>query len=445
MADDDSDEEQGDFLLYCLRQPENSHDMITTLDLADTSFDPDFDQLDPLMDAILNNKTVSTVEIDGNALVCFTLEQAAQLLESIGRLPKLKSLFVRAFLAPVHLLTGLLQQASGLQKITLDSVNLVGAEAGVDFCVALRQLVSLQDIRFCNMRYRNGFSFDEMMRALAGLPLLSKVEMEVEQGGAVSSEAMGQLCQSTTMRELRMSPIDFTLSHIQSIATALETNACLELLELGLGNGSHTSDTWLAMAKMLQGNTALKSLTMISFDGLDDDACIAMATALEQNTQLQKLSLSRCGLDRVMSTDAAVSFSKMLRTNASLTELSMNSIGIGEQGVLAMAEALEQNASLNILNLQGFGEDVSADGGLQALLEMLQTKNIVLQHIHPSSTIDEIRLEMDFWLSLNASGLRGIELNSNTTMEGFVDILHSCKDELDKLYYLLVTNPNAIH
>ena len=430
-----------DPLIYSLRQSEGSEDMLTTLDLADSCFAPDFDQFDRLIRAIRGNTTISTVEIDGNALVCFTLEEVTQLVEAIGSVPELKSLFVRALVAPLNVLTVLIREASGLQKITLASVQLAGEST--EFNQALSNLHFLQEVRFCNMGFRRNFSFDEMVRALAGLPVLEKIEIEVEQGASVTSEAMGKLCDVTTLNELRMSPIDFSVQHIQAMASALETNTCTELLELGLGDGDHTSETWFAMANMLRVNSALTSLTMISFDGLDDDACIALANALEYNTCLQEFSLSRCGLDRVMSTKAALVLVKLLRSNHCLTEYSMNSIGIGEEGLIAVAKALEQNSTLKKLNLQKFDADVTAKGGLQALLDMLQT-NVVLEHIHPSSTIDEVRLKVNFWLSLNESGLRCIELNSNTSIEEFLGLLASCQDELDKLYYLLITNPQAV-
>ena len=411
----------------------------TTLDLDS---DVDLEDLEDLLDAIHRNTTIKTIQLEGDAICSLNVDNAGRLMDALGGLPCIKKLFLHNYVAPLPLLTGFLQQAKTIETITLHTAQLAGRTEpeGDDFCTALANLPCLESVKLSNLVFAGGCSLEKLVgRALSRIWGLRSVELEMEQGGSLSLEALGALCQSPNFAELRLWRMTFHPSHVHLIATTVQRNHTLQTLELGeMGYADHAVDSYRAIADMLRANTCLTQFGMINFSGLDDEGCILMAQALEGNATLRELSVRGCD-NLVMGRQAAQAVAKMFSRNATLEECCMNEVGIDDDGALAIARALQRdNSTLRSLILQKIVGDVPR--AFQGWLEMLDT-NVTLERLYPEAT-GETKEKMDFLLGLNQGHIRNVQLGVDADRHQFLQLLVSNRFDLNRVHYLLSSNPD---
>jgi len=120
-----------------------------------------------------------------------------------------------------------------------------------------------------------------------------------------------------------------------------------------------------AIAAMLRTN---RSVTYLSLGGnqLGDAGAEAIAAMLRTNRSLTDLNLARNKIGDA----GAEAIAAMLRTNHSLTELDLYGNKIGDAGAEAIAAMLRTNRSVTSLNL---GSNKIGDAGAEAIAAMLRT------------------------------------------------------------------------
>ena len=413
----------------------------TTLDLDSAV---DLEDLDDLIDAIHRNTTIVTLQLEGHVICSLTPDSGRRFFDALGGLPSLKHFYLNNYTAPLPLLTGFLVQAKTIENISLKNAQLAGrtAQEGDEFATAIGSLPCLEGVKFCNVVFAGGFSLEKLGMALSGIWGLQNVFLEMESGGTFPTGALGALCRCPNLRELRLWRMTFHPEHLMLIANSVQRNHTIKQLELGdTGFSDHTAESYRAVAEMLRNNKCLKNFGMINFDGLDDEGCIAMANALEENSTLKEITLRGCH-NHVMNAPAAKAVAQMFSRNTSLEGWCMNSVGVDDDGAVAIARALERdNSTLKSLILQRIVGDKTR--AFDALMEMLET-NLTLERVYPEAT-GEVKRQLDFLLGLNQVHIRNLQLDVDTNRTEFLNILIANRHELNRAFYLLSSNPDFLH
>lgn len=412
----------------------------TTLDLDSES---DLEDLDDLLDAIHRNTTIKTVQLEGDAICSLNIDNAERLLDALGGLPCIQKLFLHNYVAPLPLLTGFLQAAKTIEILTLHTAQLSGRneQEGGDFASALSNLACLESVKLSNLVFAGGFSLEKLGRGLSQIWGLRTVELEMEQGGSLSCETLGALCQSPNLRELRLWRMTFHPEHVLLIARIVQHNHTLRTLELGeMGYADHFVESYRAIADMLRVNTCLTQFGMINFSGLDDESSILMAQAMEANTTLLEFSLRGCD-NLIMGKKAATAVGQMFASNATLQEWNFSSVGIDDAGAVVIARALQlNNSTLRSIILQKIVGDVQR--AFKAFLETLET-NVTLKRVYPEATA-AIKVRMDYLLGLNIGNIRNVQFGVDADRGQFLNLLVANRHDLGHLHYLLASNPDFI-
>lgn len=412
----------------------------TTLDL-DSVLDLG-DDLDDLIDGIHHNTTITTLQLEGHLLCQLNPDECRSLLDALGGLPSLKKLHLHNYVAPLPLLTGLIEKARTLESITFHTVQLAGRNAaqGDAFAQAVGSLPCLENFKCSNAILAGGLSLEKLVRAVSEVWGLQKVEIELEAGGSLSCPALQALCQCPNLQELRLWRMTLHPEHLILIANNVQRSRTIHTLELGeMGYADHEAESYAAVAQMLQ-DSRLENFGMINFTGLDDEGAILIANALRGNTTLTDFNLR--GYDNhVLGQEAAQAFADMFSHNRTLQRLGMNTVGLDEQGAVVIARALGQdNNTLESLMLQRIVGD--REKGYLALCDMLET-NTTLCRVYPEATGD-VKVKMDFLLLLNSLGVRQVQLDVETTWNEFLYALDANGHNLSVLFYLLSNNPDFL-
>lgn len=104
-------------------------------------------------------------------------------------------------------------------------------------------------------------------------------------------------------------------------------------------------------------HTAAVQFLDLSWNGLEDPGCVALADALAENAGLHTLDLSNTRLGPA----ACAPLAKALRRNGALQMLFVNGNHLGEEGGRVLAKALTENRSLRYLGMQSSGQSVLPD------------------------------------------------------------------------------------
>ena len=179
---------------------------------------------------------------------------------------------------------------------------------------------------------------------------------------------------------------------------------------LGLLLGELARHEEACPAGVLQGVTELH----ISNNNIGDDGIAHLATAFQANTTLKILDI---GCDRGITVNGAKSLGRALSLNSSLEQLNISRTSIGDEGVAHIANALQKNTTIKLLDVTGcIGMSCK---GAQSLGRALSV-NSSLEKLHISSCT-----------SIGDEGVADIAyaLQTNTTMK-VVDVSNcgmSCK------------------
>jgi Ran GTPase-activating protein (RanGAP) involved in mRNA processing and transport len=239
-----------------------------------------------------------------------------------------------------------------------------------------------------------------------------------------NQQLKSMLRQNTALESLDLAADFIGSAGLAEIAPVLYHNTSIKALDL-TNNSLHDSESSNALRELIRRNKTITSLCIaLNAFGRNTAAVRSIAEGVRSNTTLQQLDLSRCGLDdqgillladalvtrnatlleldlcnnqitslgvralvddnmealktltkpslssnRIRSEGATILADALGRNDMSnLKRLDLNGCGIDADGVIAMVSTLEQNTSLQILNLRGndFGER-----GYMALAESL--------------------------------------------------------------------------
>ena len=286
-----------------------------------------------LIEALKVNTVIQYIRFDRDFLPGLKPEMASELFKAAGSLPNLKETLIWHASLPINVLSDFISQAKGLEHLQLGVLHLEGSEADfVGITKAMEGHPNLRSFELSDFSMDDeSISIDPLLVALAGLPKLEKVKLEVtyqKRGSLVGSEAAKQKVK-----------VELTGKALASLVSS-KTVSDLSISRLAL-----KTDDIKALAEAIPTSPALKSLAL-SHCNLHDDACSAIAVAVHDSDKMESLDLS-CN-------------------------------NISDEGCIAIATALTGNKSVKFLRL--WGNVKISNSGFDALAEMLD-HNTVLERI----------------------------------------------------------------
>ena len=163
------------------------------------------------------------------------------------------------------------------------------------------------------------------------------------------------------------------------IATALQTNSSLTKLSLlNMHDVQYTEKNISALIEMLQVNKSLQYLDL-SGNSFIDSGSHCVFEGLQHNNTLVNLNLRNTGITAA-DPDTARSLTKMLQVNKSLTHLDLSENQICDSGAHYVFEGLQSNTTLVNLNLSNTGITAADPDTARSLTKMLQV-NKSLTHL----------------------------------------------------------------
>ena len=168
---------------------------------------------------------------------------------------------------------------------------------------------------------------------------------------------------NSAFKELAMSNI--TAPGGKALATAILTNTSLPLIELHLFDIGITDDSGPIFVDMIQQNTSLEILTISNSFGVSDYGVFCIAQGLQRNTILKVMNLIDCNFTSIGAKD----LSRMLTVNHSLTSLDISRNPIGDKGIAHLADVLKQNETLEKLSVKSCQ---ISDAGVSSLADTVR-------------------------------------------------------------------------
>jgi Ran GTPase-activating protein (RanGAP) involved in mRNA processing and transport len=183
------------------------------------------------------------------------------------------------------------------------------------------------------------------------------------------------LSSNTSLQNLVMDTNSIGDDGVSALAASLAGGS--QVKTLGLGSNGIGDPGINAFAEMLKGNTVIESIELNS-NSIEDVA--ALCEAIRASTSLKRLNLSDNYIEDGQSLAAA------LKDNGSIEELCLSGNSLGDDGVIAICEALRQRqgANLRTLELANVGISPEAMGAIADL-------------ISSCSTLETLNLSMNEW------------------------------------------------
>eukprot|EP01028_Stygiella_incarcerata_P011670 TRINITY_DN669_c3_g1_i3.p1 TRINITY_DN669_c3_g1~~TRINITY_DN669_c3_g1_i3.p1 ORF type:complete len:213 (+),score=59.38 TRINITY_DN669_c3_g1_i3:546-1184(+) len=160
---------------------------------------------------------------------------------------------------------------------------------------------------------------------------------------------------------------------VAQIAKALERN--FSLLEVQFCHCNFQAEGAKRIGEMLWKNDILTHLDVSGNGRMGDEGVIAIAEGLERNASLKELNLGNCGIG----TEGAKRIGEMLRKNATLIKVILSgNMTIGNEGFIRIAEGLEMNYSLQMLQLPWWHVSKEIEEHIRTLLKRNQERKSVM-------------------------------------------------------------------
>lgn len=169
---------------------------------------------------------------------------------------------------------------------------------------------------------------------------------------------------------------------------------------------------------------------------LSDEQLIQLAEDLE-SSKLKEVTV-QC--DESLRESCCLAISKMLKVNVALTRLEVWGQAVEEEGFINIINSLHANATLKILHLS---HDIQERGHL-ALTRLFEANRSLETLYMRSFGEPDMMTRTDYFLKLNSTKLRGLQLDVNMDRGEMVEKLEKHSNEINHLYFLLRGNPNAV-
>ena len=217
-----------------------------------------------------------------------------------------------------------------------------------------------------------------------------------------------------------------------AIEKLMQSKSITDLYLSRLGLGQ---DHLTVISQGLPSNKTLRVLDIFG-NNIENEHVIAMANALKENTSVEILVLPCPTND--LSVESCAAISDALKHNSTLSTLNLPRSNLNDEGIFHLAEGLTVNKTLKKVEV-GVSKTVG-DTGVQALMDMLET-NYELERLVVSSADQSIKEKTEYYMRLNEVGRGKLLSDGKATREQWVEMLISVVNDLDCLFYFITSNP----
>lgn len=342
---------------------------------------------------------------------------------------------------------------------------------------ALNHSSSLKDVKLGYDDDFGEYNFVMEIDASRNENILRVLKLRCDDGNSLSEESYMELAQmiNVNSRTLKGLVLDTAVDNNGALTIA-NTLGCSSLKALCLGTFACQDKTkrfgLLSLLSQVlcppqylseRGSTrsTLEYLSLVC-QGMDDEGIEQISTAFSRS-QLKELMLFLDNeMDSTVSSQGIAALAQVFQLNDTIEEFSLICHSLDDSDVVAFAEALKVNSgSLKTLKLQCSKAIRITSKGYQVIIDMLKT-NTALEAFElrrsPGSEEDDDFIEcdssktailehmpeIDFYLSINKSGIRSLQLDTNTTLKEFRSSLVSHHNDLSKVFYMLSANPSFV-
>jgi Ran GTPase-activating protein (RanGAP) involved in mRNA processing and transport len=194
--------------------------------------------------------------------------------------------------------------------------------------------------------------------------------------GSVGAHQLAQaLASNTALQNIVMDTNNIGDEGASALASALTGGS--QVKTLGLGSNGIGDGGVNALAEMLKGNTVLESIELNS-NSIEDVS--GLCEAIRVTTSLKRLNLS----DNYV--EDGTSLASALKENTSIEELVLSGNALGDEGVIAICEALKQRQGANLRTLELANVSISPEA-MGAISDL----------VGACSTLETLNLSMNEW------------------------------------------------
>ena len=276
-----------------------------------------------------------------------------------------------------------------LSKLSLESLTITGYGGILDYedCVAithhLKTTSTLKHINISEMKFSNVSGLLLLFKALQDHPTLQQKNIEslhffnnIIIDGDDEAEDWAQLYEeySHVMSESDDTIKVTGISDDGAVALAQVLHHNSTLGRLNLSNNSISDAGAVALAQTLHHNSTLGRLNL-SNNSISDAGAVALAQTLHFNSTMMGLYLS----NNSISDAGAVALSQALHHNSTMKELDLSNNSISDAGAVALAQALHHNSTL--ISLWLHGNNAIGEEGTLALIEALTVNTSITINI----------------------------------------------------------------
>lgn len=324
-----------------------------------------------LLRGLCHNTTVRYVTLELEFMNNLRGDEVRILLEVIGGMPKLETLTIHFLpelaMTPVTLADFLRRAKSTLKELHLFNLELAGDDYDMEpLAEVLESLTLLTKVSFNKLGIvelededRDPITPDLLVNAVANLPALEEISMSSRHDMAWDEDSLGGLCESKTLKVLKINNIQLDDGQVAAIASALQENATMQHLELS--KCGVDDNGWKAIASFLPDNKTLEVLNLSQSPALNDDGCFVVGSCIETNTSLKILQLQNEGSSEVTSQGISTLF-RTLEKNTTLECIEVSFTAKDDRGFKSVADALSRNNTLKQMYIENHAAAVSTKG-----------------------------------------------------------------------------------
>lgn len=172
-----------------------------------------------------------------------------------------------------------------------------------------------------------------------------------------------------------------------SLARALAKNTTITTLDLGKNNYI-TSAGWIAIFRVFEDAKCTLEDLRLHGNRLDSSTVASLAASLDKNSTLKKLSLRRN--NGWISDEWYTAFSFLFESRHSmLVKLDLSCISINDKRVIALANSLTNNVTLETL-LIGDATSIIGEEAISALSQLVCNKSSIMATYHSNHTLQKV-------------------------------------------------------
>lgn len=254
---------------------------------------------------------------------------------------------------------------------------------------------------------------------------IETLNLEMNTLSPPDGEILGKaLANNSSLRELRLRDNSIADAGAAAIGEALSTSSTMQFLDLN-NNGVGPRGA-RSLSNALRVSSCCLNAIFLDGNSIGGEGCKAIASALGENGSLQVLSLWR----NEIGDEGAKHLARALSHNSVLLELNVGDNAIGDNGIAALLQAMDKNSTLSTLSIW---YNSIEEAGMKIIASMLK-KNICLK-------------------SLNVHGMRGLTgrlalvladgLRNNSVLQS-LDIGDNGLSNADKVMFLTLLRKSKV-